>query len=47
MYTRDDIVAASAKTTGKRVVRQQVPVKVFAKSIEFLGRFAEMFVEGF
>jgi hypothetical protein len=45
MDTQDDIVAASANATGKRVVCQQVSVEVFAKSIEFLGGFAEMFVE--
>jgi hypothetical protein len=47
MYTQDGIVAAIANATGKGVVCQQVSVEVFAKSIEFLGGFAEMFVEGF
>ncbi|KAH7074600.1 HSCARG dehydrogenase [Paraphoma chrysanthemicola] len=47
LYTQDEIVAAIRKTTGKNVVYQQVSVEEFAKSIEFLGGFAEIFVEGF
>ncbi|KAH7087559.1 HSCARG dehydrogenase [Paraphoma chrysanthemicola] len=47
LYTQDEIVAAIVKTTGKKVVYQQVSVEEFAKIIEFLGGFAEIFVEGF
>ncbi|KAF2024434.1 NAD(P)-binding protein [Setomelanomma holmii] len=47
LYTQDEIVSALVKATGKKIVYKQVSVDEFAKSIDFLGGFAEIFVEGF